>query len=230
MRYALYFTPPADDPLTLAAARWLGRDAFSGAVLEQPAVPGLDRERFFDLTADPRRYGFHATLKAPFALKDDASETALLDAFERFAGTQPAFDIPELALTRIGSFLALVSAEPCAPLQDLGAAAVRHFEPFRAALSEADIARRKPETLSERQRLALMDWGYPYVFEDFRFHMTLSGRVPEAEQPALQAAAEECFAGFIGRPLTVKTVGLFVEPAPGAPFTARALLPLAGLG
>ena len=229
MRYALYFTPPADDPLTLAAAQWLGRDAFSGASLEQPVVAGLSPNRLKELTEEPRRYGFHATLKAPFALKEGAGEPALLDAFEAFARSQPVFDIPELTLARIGSFFALVSAEPCAPLQDFGAAAVRAFEPFRAPLSDADIARRKPETLSERQRLSLMDWGYPYVFDDFRFHMTLSGRVPEAEQPALQAAAEECFAGFIGRPLGVTTVGLFAEPARGAPFIARALLPLSGL-
>ncbi|OLP60367.1 hypothetical protein BJF93_15575 [Xaviernesmea oryzae] len=229
MRYALYFTPPADDPLTLAAACWLGRDAFSGAGLEQPDVPGLSPERFRELTEEPRRYGFHATLKAPFALKDGTSEEALVRAFTDFAKAQAPFDIPELTLARIGSFFALVSGEPCAPLQDFGAAAVRAFEPFRAPLSEADIARRKPDSLSERQRLNLMDWGYPYVFEDFRFHMTLSGRVPEHEQPALQKAAEECFAVFIGRPLTVTTVGLFEEPARGAPFRARALLPLTGL-
>ncbi|MGQ3281168.1 MAG: DUF1045 domain-containing protein, partial [Shinella sp.] len=70
MRYALYFTPSASDPLTLSAQRWLGRNAFTGATLAQLSVQGFDAATLAGLTADPRRYGFHATLKAPFSLAE----------------------------------------------------------------------------------------------------------------------------------------------------------------
>jgi hypothetical protein len=105
---------------------------------------------------------------------------------------------------------------------------VRYFSPFRAPLSEADIARRKPEMLSTQMRSNLFDWGYPYVFESFRFHMTLTGQVPTERQAAMKALLEREFAPFIGQPMDVTSLALFVEPARGAPFTVHSLLPLGG--
>ena len=41
MRYAICFTPPANDPLAEAAAQWLGRNVFSGKAEEHPGLKGL---------------------------------------------------------------------------------------------------------------------------------------------------------------------------------------------
>lgn len=226
MRYAIYFAPPADDRLSLTAARWLGRDAFTGGALAWPDEPQLEREQQSALTAEPRRYGFHGTLKAPFALAPGRSEAELVAAFDEFAAEIESFKVPRMTLHQIGPFFALVPSEDCSPLRDLAAQAVRRFEPFRAPLSEADLARRNPETLTQRQREYLATWGYPYVFEEFLFHLTLTGPVPEEMRDVVREALEAAFAEFIGKPLAIETVALFAEPGRGAPFTVHSLLPL----
>ncbi|OAP40051.1 hypothetical protein AU381_10975 [Sinorhizobium glycinis] len=226
MRYAIYFAPPADCRLSLTAARWLGRDAFGGGALAWPEDLGIERERQIALTAEPRRYGFHGTLKAPFALAPGRSEAELIAAFDEFAAEIEPFELPEIALHQIGPFFALVPSKPSAPLQSLAEQAVRRFEPFRAPLSEADVARRNPERLTQRQREYLMAWGYPYVFEEFQFHLTLTGPVPEEMRDIMRGTLEAAFHMFIGQPLSVATVALFVETQRGAPFTVHSLLPL----
>lgn len=226
MRYALYFAPAADDPLNLTAAEWLGRDAYNNVGYARAAECGLSAEDMDALTADPRRYGFHATLKAPFHLAEDKSEADLLEALEAFAADTSAFDIPSVIVGQLGHFFALVPNTLHPPLQKFAADVVETFEPFRAPLSEADIARRKPDTLPERQRENLMRWGYPYVFDDFRFHMTLTGPVPEAQAPVMASILKQRFAEFIGRPLRIDGLALFIERERGAPFLVHSWLPL----
>ncbi|MEW9613039.1 DUF1045 domain-containing protein [Shinella sp. S4-D37] len=227
MRYALYFTPPASDPLTLAAQRWLGRNAFTGAALERPVADGFDAAALAGLTADPRRYGFHATLKAPFSLAEGRSEAELLAEIGRFAGEVEPFEIPRAVIGRLGSFFALVPGDDCAPLQAFAGEVVRRFERFRAPLASADIARRKPDELTAEERRNLVQWGYPYVFDEFRFHMTLTGRVPAERQAAVEAALVAHFADFHDRPLLIDGLALFREPSRGADFTVHSLFPLA---
>jgi putative phosphonate metabolism protein len=224
LRYALYFTPPASDPLTLAAQRWLGRNAFTGGALEQPAVDGFDVAA---LTADPRRYGFHATLKAPFSLAEGRSEGELVAEIGRFASEVEPFDIPEIVVGRLGSFFALVPGDHCEALQDFAGEVVRRFERFRAPLTSADIARRKPDELTAAERQNLVQWGYPYVFDEFRFHMTLTGRVPAERRDAVERVLLDQFADFHGRPLAIAGLALFREPSRGADFTVHSLFPLA---
>lgn len=228
LRYALYFTPPQDHPLSRAAQHWLGSNPFKGELCSQLAVPGFPPEELHDLTADPRRYGFHGTLKAPFELSAGRTETQLLQALDEFSAECEAFEIPEMMLGQLGPFFALVPSGECAELQMLADETVRRFEPFRAPLSDADIARRKPEELTESGRRNLETWGYPYVFDDFRFHMTLTGKVPAERRPAMREALEERFGAFIGQPLLIDTVALFIEPQHGAPFAVHSLLPLGG--
>lgn len=227
MRYALYFTPPHDDPLTAVASRWLGRDAFTGETLASATSGDLDAEERRQATEEPRRYGFHATLKAPFELARSVTERDLLDVAGDFAARTPAFVLPELVLGQLGRFFALVPGDLYPALQDFSADAVRSFEPFRAALSEADLARRKPELLDEAHRANLLRWGYPYVMEQFRFHMTLTGQITPERQEAVAAVLRQTFADHIGRPLPISGLAVFVEETRGAPFTVRAWLPLA---
>ncbi|MCG5473305.1 MAG: DUF1045 domain-containing protein [Sinorhizobium fredii] len=226
MRYAIYFAPPADDRLSLTASRWIGRDAFTNGALAWTETSTLERQQQLALTAAPRRYGFHGTLKAPFELAAGRSEGELIAAFDEFAAEIEPFEIPEITLDQIVPFFALVPNAPSAPLQNLAEQAVRRFEPFRAPLSEADIARRNPDKLTLRQRDYLAAWGYPYVFEEFQFHLTLTGPVPEETRSVMRETLEAAFDPFIGGALSISTVALFIEPQRGAPFTVHSLLPL----
>ena len=227
MRYAIYYTPPAEDPLTRRAAHWLGRDPFSGESLAQPAVPGFAEPVFRELTSDARRYGFHATMKAPFELAEDRSEAALVAAFEAFAASIRAFTLPELVLGQIGRFFALVPAEWSPELQMLADNCVSRLDGFRAPLSAQDYARRDPDKLGAQQREHLVHWGYPYVFDEFRFHMTLTAQIDPADQAAMRQAIESFFAGLIPAPRPIEHLALFVEPERGAPFRLRHIVQLA---
>ncbi|MCK7616120.1 DUF1045 domain-containing protein [Roseibium sediminicola] len=229
MRYAIYFAAPADDPLMQLGNQWLGRDTFTGKDLPQQPMDGLSAERLHTLTADPRRYGFHGTLKAPFSLAEDQTETALLEACESFASEIAPYEIAGLSVNRLGKFLALTpdAGEPA--LRAFAALCVRHFEPFRAPLSEADLERRRRARLSDKLDAYTRQWGYPYIFDEFRFHMTLSNKLEnDGEADLLADAARTRFAAVTGQRRVCSHVALYTEPERGAPFSVHTVFELTG--
>nr|WP_272213294.1 DUF1045 domain-containing protein [Marinicella sp. W31]MDC2879240.1 DUF1045 domain-containing protein [Marinicella sp. W31] len=228
MRYAIYFTPPADDPLTVAASHWLGYDAFAGEERAYPDNIALPAGRMSAVTAAAARYGFHATMKAPFRLAENISPSALEATFDVFCRNRKPFSIPEVTLGQLGKFYALIPAVEDETLQAFAADVVAHFEPMRAPLLNDEIARRKPESLSETQRDNMIHWGYPYVFDEFRFHMTLTGPVTGTDAHVIETAVQDYFAPFTGKPLAISGLGLFVEERRGAPFNIRRWQPLTG--
>lgn len=226
MRYAIYFTPRKDHPLTRAAARWLGRDAFDGAVTAPEAAGDLSPEEVGFHAASARRYGFHATLKAPFVLVETETEAALDAALATYAAKTRPVTIERLVLAQLDGFFAMVPGASNAELQDFAGDVVKTFDRFRAPLTDADMARRNPDALSAAEFANLTRWGYPYVFETFRFHMTLTGRASGEDARRLRAALEERFDPLIGGPFAIDGLALFVEPEPGAPFVVRSYHPL----
>ncbi|TPI43341.1 DUF1045 domain-containing protein [Mesorhizobium sp. B3-1-6] len=218
MRYAIYYTPGQDEKLARIAANWLGRDPFGAATRPVEAVGDLSAAEVAFHTASARRYGFHATLKAPFRLAPNETEASLRAALDAFAGATPPVIIPRLVVGQIDGFFALVPETQFAPLNDFAGEVVRAFDPFRAPLTEAEIERRSPDALKPDEFRNLCQWGYPYVFDTFRFHMTLSGRVGPQESPRLRAAIDGLFADVLRQPVPVDALTLFVESEPGAPF------------
>lgn len=187
-RYALYYAPAADSALWRFGSAVLGYDALTG---DEPAflVPaGCDPAEWPELTAEPRRYGFHATLKAPFELAQGRSEEQLRAFTRNQAAAMETVTLAGLSVSALGRFVALTPAEPSEALQRLAFALVQAFEPFRAPLSEADKARRLKSPLTPAQHAYLEAYGYPYVGDGFRFHMTLTGSLPpERVEPVRQA-------------------------------------------
>src|ERR1700761_3111400 len=173
-RYAIYYAARRGSALDRFGAEYLGYDAWSGDDL--PFPDGLPAD-WRELTSDPRKYGFHATLKAPFALAPGKSESELTAACADFARAPRAIPVIAPIVNSIGGFIAVVPVKPPDELVQLAADCVCAFDVFRAPLTAEDRARRRPDRLTERQRAYLDRWGYPYVMEGFRFHMTLAGGV-----------------------------------------------------
>lgn len=182
-RFAVYYLP-APGALAAFGAEWLGWDVERGAHASQPDVPGLD-----DITMTPRKYGFHGTLKPPFRLAEGTTFEGLTEAVEAMAqGCAPA-QAPGLRLARLGNFLALVPEGDQSGIARVAAACVTELDAFRAPAGEAELARRRKAGLSARQEELLRQWGYPYVLEEFRFHLTLSGRLEgDTDWEAIAAA------------------------------------------
>ena len=199
------------------AASWLGRDPESRAE-SLPELPlWLMRERWREITRDARHYGFHGTLKPPMALAGGRTADGLSAALAQFAAEVPALPPVALQVATLGGFLALVPREPAPALLKLADLAVERFDRFRAPPSADEIARRRRVPLSTRQEAHLARWGYPYVFDEFRYHMTLTARLPDAERPRMAAYLADLLAPALAEPVPL-TLALFTQPAPDAPF------------
>ena len=222
-RVAVYYAPLADDPLFADAARWLGRDPESDAEAPQPDLPDIAA-----ITAEPRLYGFHATLKPPMRLTEGRQWGDVLDAAAGLAGRMAPFALPALAVADVSGFLALRETAPCPALQALADACVAELDAFRAPPSDAELARRRRARLTPQQDAMLVRWGYPYVFETWFFHMTLTRRLTAGEKALYQPAAERYFARAIALPRRVTDICLFVQPTPGEPFVIAERLKLRG--
>lgn len=216
-RYAIYYCPEADAPLSHAAATFLGRDAFDRPVDPRAPLPGLDDLDLDGLTTDPRGYGFHATLKAPFELVQGRSEEELVQALEAFCSVTEPFAAP-IEVSDIGPFIAFRLASPKDEMDQLHRACVTEFEPFRAPLSDADLERRRRARLTAQQELWLQEFGYPYIFDDFRFHMTLTGSIKDDGLRAkVVRALSDRFAPFEGNH-RFETLALFKQETRQDPF------------
>lgn len=172
-RFAIYYLPP-EGPLAEFGAKWLGWDVVTGREVPQFDLPGLH-----DITMTPRKYGLHGTLKPPFRLKEGQTSEALESAVFDVASALSPAACDGLKLTHLGRFLALTPFGTLDGLQRIAEACVRDLDGFRAPAGEAELTRRRKAGLSARQEALLVKWGYPYVFEEFRFHLTLSGRLPD---------------------------------------------------
>ena len=227
-RFAIYWTPDPAGPLAAFGAAWLGRDPVLGREVPALALPGIDAAAQRSATRSPRRYGLHGTLKPPFVLAEGASPADLEARLAAFAAAASPFPVPALRLTAIKGFLALVPSAPCAAIDALAAAAVRDFDDLRAPAPEAELARRRAAGLSARQDEHLLRWGYPYVFEDFAFHVTLTERLDGEERERFRAALAPHVAPFCAEPWRFDAVSLLRQDSADAPFVLVCRIALGG--
>ncbi len=222
-RVGVYYAPDESDPLFVAGASWLGRNPESGAPVAQLALPGIA-----EVAAEPRLYGFHATLKPPMRVVAGARWDDVAAAARDLAASIAPFDLPALGVAELHGFLALRECVPSPSLQALADLCVAGLDAFRAEPEAAELARRRRHGLPNVQEALLQRWGYPYVFGAWFFHMTLTRRLRPEEQPIYRPAAERHFAAALSIPRRVNAICLFTQPEPGVPFTLALRLPLRG--
>ncbi len=229
-RFALYYAPEHGSALAAFGARWLGRDATAGTPCIQATVPGVADETLDRVTAAPRTYGFHATLKPPFALAPDRGEGELLDAVAALAAETAPATAPPLVSATLGAFLVLRPAGPCPELDALAARCVTALDHFRAGAGAEELERRRAPGLTPGQEAMLRRYGFPYVLDEFRFHMTLAGPLAdEGLRDRLARSVEVLAEPFAARPFLVREICVFRQPTQGAPFALRKRFPLAGV-
>jgi putative phosphonate metabolism protein len=225
-RYAIYFTAPQGSDLDRFGAVHLGYDAWSGEELPFPDDVLQTVPDWRALTQDPRKYGFHATLKAPMALADSKTEAELLDACAVFAAAPRAIPMIDPVVRSISGFIAVVPAQAPRELEQLAADCVSAFDGFRAPLTPDDRARRNPAKLTPRQCDYLDRWGYPYVMEEFRFHMTLTGRLDATPREPILAMLQDRFAELGIERLAIDRIALFKQDTTAARFRIIGQWPL----
>lgn len=211
-RYAIYYAPPADAEWTQFATSWLGWDMETGATVAHPAVDGID---VASVTEVPRKYGLHATMKPPFRLRDGQTVEALCDACATLAARHAPVSLDGLEIARLGRFLALRPVGGTHALNALAAACVQELDAFRAPASEAELARRRAANLTPEQDVNLVQWGYPYVLEAFRFHITLSGKLAKPVLAEVESALGAHLAPKLPAPFRIADLALMGEAKDG---------------
>lgn len=215
MRYALYFTPPADSDLHQRGSAVLGHDCYTGRTVQPPSIAGITPDALSTHTAGARKYGFHATIKPPFSLRQGLEIGALRTALADYAASTAPVCVGALQVAGPGKFVALEPVEPPVALHMFAAETMAWFDAFRAPLSPADLARRPPDNLPPRQQALQQRWGYPWVFEAFRFHMTLSDMLPDPDLANWRTALDTWFGP---QSLTIDALTLLVQSDRAAPF------------
>ena len=218
-RYAIYFSPAKHSPWWNFGAQWLGRDECDDKALAQPVLTQIGLTDLNSITAEPRRYGFHATLKAPFHLREGLSLDDLVTRVQALAAKLHPVNLGPLQLVTLGDFVALMPLTATEELAALAAACVVELDDMRAPLTAAELARRRIGQLSTREQELLRQYGYPYALDRFRLHFTLSGPVPRATAQSVMQAVTQAVAGLnSATPLLLDRLCLFVEAAPGEAF------------
>lgn len=218
-RYAVYFAPDKHSPWRTFGAHWLGRDEYTDAALTQPQLAAISPAELAYLTQAPKRYGFHATLKAPFRLAPGHDESALITRLKTLALSLKPLALGPIHLAALEGFMALTPDAPPTALSALAAACVKDLDHMRAPLLEAELARRRMVPLDAREAELLTRYGYPYVMERFRLHMTLTGPLdPALARRVLEAVTPQLAQLNAEAPLWLDQICLFVERAPGTPF------------
>jgi putative phosphonate metabolism protein len=217
-RYAIYYAPAPGSEIDRFGAHLLGYNAYAGDDLPFPDGITQTAPDWRDLTRDPRKYGFHATLKPPLSLAPGKTEAELLAACKSFADTPRAIPVIAPVVDSISGFIAVVPGEPAPELVRLAADCTTEFDSFRAPLTPEDRARRNPSDLTPRQRKHLDRWGYPYVMEEFRFHMTLTGRLNAERREPILTMLRDRFSAIGLKTLAIDRVAVFRQENADARF------------
>jgi hypothetical protein len=201
-RYAIYYIP--DLPLFQIGSDWLGWNSLTG----QETTLTANHHR---ITDRPRKYGFHATMKPPFSLASNSTQGELQDAFQAFCATVSPATGGTLKISRLGRFLAMTQDVQSNDVTDLAASTVSHFDKFRAPLSDNDIQKRRQRRLTPEQDALMLRWGYPYVMQEFKFHMTLTGPLQNDEIVSIEQLTNTRLQEFIGQSLNIASLALLGE-------------------
>ncbi len=215
-RYAVFFAPSGG--LARLGASWFGWDPEGGRLdahagdVAWPEFP-IDRR---SLTHAPARYGMHGTLKPPFRLAESREVAGLHGALAALAPRLPRLRLDGLRLRAIGSFLALVPEGETEELSELAATLVKTLDGYRAPPLTEELARRRAAGLNAKQEAMLLKWGYPYVLDEFRFHITLTGPIPDQQtRDKVAMRLAPLFEAEIEHPFRIDDICLFGEGQDG---------------
>lgn len=223
-RYAIYFSPADDSALARYGERVLRRTAGNQSI-ELSLDDYTDRSVMHMLSSTPAHYGFHATLKAPFHLRPDASVSQLLEVAESLAARHSMITMDSLSPKLLSGFMALCFETQPAAIEHLAEQCLKEFEPFRAPLTQKDIDRRNPDQLNEVQRGYLNQYGYPFVLSEFQFHLTLTGKLDVAKHPDYIDWLYELYKQYVPEPPLLDRIAVFWQSEKTSAFTRLAQFP-----
>jgi len=228
-RHAIYWVPEPGSALARIGASWLGVDVETGEPAPAIEPEGLPEPRA-RLVREARRYGFHGTLKAPFRLAEGTPPEVLDGATAALAARHAPVTLPGLRVDVSMGFACLMPAGPVPGLDALAAACVTELDLCRAPSTAAELPRRRRAGLDMVEDAHLRAWGYPWVLDRFRFHVTLTCPLSRMELRQAAPILEDLFAPALDGPLRIAALAVVGDPGGAAPFRVLRRHPLRGEG
>ena len=209
-RFAIYFVPPESNDLTRFTASWFGWDVYKGIKVDYPVLHNLNYD-IKEITNTPSKYGFHGTLKAPFSLVPNKTIDDLKLSLSMLSRSIKKFLIPSICLREISGFIAIVPTVQNQSINFLARKCLEGLDCFRDAEPPEILNKRRSAGLSSSEERHLLKWGYPYVLDDFRFHLTMTGKLtPKVSKNVFSVLSSELQAA-LNAPLPINKICLFGE-------------------
>ena len=168
-----------------------------------------------EITREPRKYGFHGTIKPPFYLAEGQNLTELKSTLGDLCKQLKPVQTDGLRLSKLGRFLALTVEKNPQALSVLSSSVLSELATFRAPVSFEDLRRRRQSNLSARQDFLLVVWGYPYVLEEYHFHITLTGKLRQNRLKVVHSVLEAAISELQTAPFTLDALSLVGEDEVG---------------
>ncbi|WP_066853984.1 DUF1045 domain-containing protein [Halodesulfovibrio spirochaetisodalis] len=227
-RYALYYTPPRNSRLESAGTHWLGRTPVQFGKIPEQIPEGFFKQEYYQIIESPRWYGFHGTIRAPFELADGITPEMFIRKVHRVCSSHAPFSFPSFSVRCFGGFLALTPTSSYPELHKLHSDCMRKLDNLRAPLSNFDKQRHMEKKLSERQERLLRRFGYPFVMEEYRFHMTLTGKIDDRVRRSYKDKLEAILSPFLNEQVPVQELTVYMQPNRKTPFVEVTRIPLTG--
>ncbi len=201
-RYAIYWTPEPGSDLAAFGERWFGEPA---------EMSGLKADLASRAVQAPARYGLHATLKAPFPLRDGTSAQELRQALDAFCTMRRAPSGGAFRPMFFQGYFGLILAARTADIDWLAAECVTHFDRFRAPRGQSGVGPKEMGELSPSEAVFLEEFGYPHVLSAFQFHVSLAGPLGPRELDEVATALKPHLVPLITKPVTIRCLSLLGE-------------------
>lgn len=227
-RYAIYYSPPRNSLLESAGTYWLGRTAFRYGQVPKEIPERFFKQEYYQLIESPRWYGFHGTIRAPFELAEHVKPEEFIKEVRKICATHTPFNLSGLAVSSFSGFLALTPTSGYPELIKLHSDLVRKLDFLRPPLSQFDLKRHLDKQLSKRQEQLLRRFGYPFVLEEFKFHMTLTGTIEDKVRSSYKEKLEHILNPYLTEPVPVQEVSIYMQPDRKTPFVEHTRIPLTG--
>lgn len=213
-RYAVYYAPSTGSALHSLGVNLFGWDAHSGVFVDPTSHNTLPK-CVTESIEKPKKYGLHGTLKPPFRFRQNVRYQNFRQTLAEAMEDHRSFTLPKFEVTILGSFCALTLVESSPALVALSATSVQAVDDFREPPDAQELERRRAVGLNETQEQNLKLWGYPYVMSEFRFHITLTGRLSPDDLSEAQQALSAYLADALDERHSINDVCIFGEAADG---------------
>jgi hypothetical protein len=154
----------------------------------------------------------HGTLKPSFELSPHTTEQELLTVATLVCRGLAPLKLPALELGEIANIVSLVLEASSVELENFATYCVRAFDGYRRALTpdQEEVFRKNRLTVHQEQMLE--HWGYPYVNEEFDFHISLTDPIPdERERHRVKDVLEGIAAPVLRKPLIMRELAVFKQ-------------------